>query len=132
MQHVLHKAVAHNADVVKLDPTEQGIRATLNFGHTIGHAIEALVSPHMLHGECVAIGSVAEADLACRMGHCAASCVDEIRSCLEKYGLPVKCPKGLTVAAIMEKMAVDKKNEGKTIRCTIIKGIGTSFDEPLS
>jgi pentafunctional AROM polypeptide len=131
MQEVLHKSVAHKADVVAQDPTEQGIRSTLNFGHTIGHAIEALLSPSKLHGECVSIGSVAEADLACRMGHCSATCVDEIRSCLEKFGLPVKCPQGLTVAGVMDKMAVDKKNLGKTIRCTIIKSVGSSFDNPL-
>eukprot|EP00434_Breviolum_minutum_P032740 symbB.v1.2.028953.t1/scaffold3121.1/size63108/1 len=56
LQEVLHKAVKHKADIVAIDEKETGLRATLNYGHTIGHAIEALVSPQMLHGECVSIG----------------------------------------------------------------------------
>lgn len=51
------------------DPTEQGIRCILNFGHTIGHAIEALLAPKMLHGECVAIGMVVEGQIANKMRH---------------------------------------------------------------
>ncbi|CAJ1327381.1 unnamed protein product [Effrenium voratum] len=131
MQEVLHKAVAHKADIVAIDEKETGLRATLNYGHTIGHAIEALVSPKLLHGECVAIGCVAEAELACRMGHLKAEAIPEIRSCFQAYGLPVVPPAGLTLEKVMEKMAVDKKNQGKTIRCTIITSVGTSIEHPL-
>lgn len=131
MPEVLYRSVKHKADICAIDPHEKGLRATLNFGHTIGHAVEAIKSPELLHGECVSIGCVAEARLACRMGHCAKEAVDTIRACFVAYGLPVKAPCGLTVAALMEKMAVDKKNMGKTIRCTIIKGVGESFEEPL-
>jgi len=51
------------------DAREDGIRCILNYGHTIGHAIEALMAPKMLHGECVAIGMVVEAQIANKMGH---------------------------------------------------------------
>merc|ERR1711862_389898 len=89
------------------------------------------VSPKLLHGECVAIGCVAEAHLAYRMGYLAKESVDKIRSCFESYGLPVGAPAGLSLKAIMAKMAVDKKNVGKTIRCTIITDIGRSIDNPV-
>merc|ERR1712150_48489 len=97
----------------------------------IGHAIEALVSPKLLHGECVSIGCVAEAELAVRLGHLAQDAVGEIRSCLESYGLPVTAPSGLKLEDLMGKMALDKKNQGKTIRCTIITGVGASIDYPI-
>merc|ERR1719436_1971155 len=113
IQEVLHKAVAHKAEIVAIDEKETGLRATLNYGHTIGHAIEALVSPKLLHGECVAIGCVAEADLACRMGRLKEEAVGQIRACFEAYGLPVSAPKGLTLSKVMEKMAVDKKKPGE-------------------
>eukprot|EP00933_Yihiella_yeosuensis_P028327 TRINITY_DN22141_c0_g1_i1.p1 TRINITY_DN22141_c0_g1~~TRINITY_DN22141_c0_g1_i1.p1 ORF type:complete len:386 (+),score=76.60 TRINITY_DN22141_c0_g1_i1:72-1229(+) len=131
LQQVLHKAIAHKAEIVKIDEKETGLRATLNFGHTIGHAIEALASPEFLHGECVSIGMVAEADLACRMGKCKKEAIEVIEKCLKSYGLPVVPPKGLTVEKLMDKMAVDKKNQGKTIRCTIITSVGTSIEHPL-
>mmetsp|Transcript_14979 Transcript_14979/g.41048 ORF Transcript_14979/g.41048 Transcript_14979/m.41048 type:complete len:391 (-) Transcript_14979:99-1271(-) len=131
LQQVLYKAVGHKAKIVEIDEKETGLRATLNYGHTIGHAIEALVSPRFLHGECVAMGCVAEADLAYRMGHLPQEAIAEVRACFQAYGLPVLPPAGLTVEKLMEKMAVDKKNQGKTIRCTIIKGVGESFECPL-
>lgn len=131
LQQVLYTAIAHKADIVAIDEKETGLRATLNYGHTIGHAIEALVSPKLLHGECVSIGCVAEAELACRLGHLPREAIAEIQACFEAYGLPVKAPAGLTVEAVMGKMALDKKNQGKSIRCTIITGVGTSIDHPL-
>eukprot|EP00931_Biecheleriopsis_adriatica_P066226 TRINITY_DN40624_c0_g1_i1.p1 TRINITY_DN40624_c0_g1~~TRINITY_DN40624_c0_g1_i1.p1 ORF type:complete len:390 (+),score=82.75 TRINITY_DN40624_c0_g1_i1:54-1223(+) len=131
LQEVLHSAVAHKARIVAIDEKETGLRATLNYGHTIGHAIEGLVSPQLLHGECVSIGCVWEAELAARLGHLPKEAVGRIKTCLASYNLPVKCPTGLSLEKIMAKMAVDKKNEGKTIRCTIITSIGTSIDHPV-
>merc|ERR1711970_1456422 len=89
MQQVLHSAIAHKAKIVEIDEKETGLRATLNYGHTIGHAIEALVSPGLLHGECVSIGMVAEAELAFRLGHLPVEAIERIRKCLVLYGLPV-------------------------------------------
>jgi len=131
--HAIYESVRHKADVVAQDEKEIGVRATLNYGHTIGHAIEALISPAMLHGECVSIGCVLEADLAHRLGHLEASCVPRIRACFEAYGLPVTMPTlpaGKGLPELMAKMAVDKKNVGGKIRCTIITGVGSSIDCP--
>lgn len=130
---VIFESVRHKADVVAQDEKETGLRATLNYGHTIGHAIEALMSPGMLHGECVSIGCVLEADLAQRLGHLEPSAVSRIRACFEAYGLPVTMPTlpdGKGLPDLMAKMAVDKKNVGGNIRCTIITGIGSSIDCP--
>lgn len=131
--NVIYESVRHKADVVAQDEKEIGVRATLNFGHTIGHAIEALKSPEMLHGECVSVGCVLEADLAARLGHLDAKAVPRIRECFESYGLPVvmpELPEGKGLPELMAKMAVDKKNAGGAIRCTIITGIGSSIDCP--
>lgn len=131
LREVLYLSIGHKAHIVALDEKETGLRATLNFGHTIGHAIEALVSPALLHGECVSIGCVAEAALAHRMGHLPHEAIGQIRACFEAYHLPVSPPPGLTVAALMEKMAVDKKTQAKTIRCTIITAVGQSIEHPV-
>lgn len=128
LQEVLYSAIGHKAHVVALDEKETGLRATLNFGHTIGHAIEAVVSPALLHGECVSIGCVAEATLAYRMGHLPHDAIGTIRACFEAYGLPVHFPPGLTVAKLMAKMAVDKKTQAHSIHCAIITGIGQSIE----
>mmetsp|Transcript_73116 Transcript_73116/g.191659 ORF Transcript_73116/g.191659 Transcript_73116/m.191659 type:complete len:389 (-) Transcript_73116:38-1204(-) len=134
MAQVIYESIRHKADVVALDEKELGLRATLNFGHTIGHAIEGLMSPQWLHGECVSVGMVLEADLACRMGHCDKACIERIRTCLLSYGLPVEMPDlpaGKGLAELMGKMAVDKKNAGGMIRCTMITGVGTSIECPV-
>lgn len=134
MAEVIYASIKHKADVVAIDEKETGLRATLNFGHTIGHAIEGLMSPNWLHGECVSVGMVLEADLAARMGKLDKACVGRIRKCLVSYGLPVDMPDlpdGKGLPELMAKMAVDKKNAGGKIRCTIITSVGTSIDCPV-
>merc|ERR1719512_603695 len=130
---VIFESVRHKAAVVAADEKETGLRATLNYGHTIGHAIEALMSPKLLHGECVSIGCVLEADLAQRLGWLKPGAVPRIRACFEAYGLPVEMPvlpDGKGLEDLMAKMAVDKKNVGGAIRCTIITDIGASMECP--
>lgn len=93
LAQVVHAAVGMKAEVVALDEKEAGVRSTLNFGHTIGHAVEGLASPSLLHGECVSIGMVAEATLARDLGELAPSSVGRITRILKAYGLPVDIPK---------------------------------------
>lgn len=87
----------------------------------------------MLHGECVAIGMVLEAELAVQMGHITAEQCTRITACIESYQLPVTIPKkyNLQLTDIMNKMKVDKKNIGNAIRCTIITGIGTCIPDAV-
>jgi len=131
IEEVIHKSVEHKACVVKIDPHERGLRAILNFGHTVGHAVEAKLSPQLLHGECVSIGSVVEADLARRLGKISEADVKRITACLLAYELPVAMPSGLLLEELMQKMAVDKKNVGNLIRCTMLTSIGTSVDDAV-
>lgn len=129
-------SVRVKAHVVLSDEKEAGLRNLLNFGHTVGHAIEALVTPQALHGECVAIGMVLEAELSRHWGVLAAAAVARLAKCLAAYGLPVLVGDArfvlrigakklqLRVALLLAKMAVDKKNDGATIRLVILGAIG--------
>ena len=129
---VIYDAVRGKAEVVAADEKEAGLRSTLNWGHTVGHAIEALKSPALMHGECVAIGCVVESELALRMGHETLSRekIARVTACFASYGLPVHMPRDLELADLMRKMAMDKKNQGNSIRCTIVTDIGVSITNP--
>jgi 3-dehydroquinate synthase len=132
IDQVIYDSIRGKAEVVAADEREAGLRGTLNWGHTIGHAIEALKSPAMMHGECVAIGCVAEAELSLRMGNESLSRakIDRITRCFASYGLPIHVPRGLAMDLLMRKMSLDKKNQGNSIRCTIVTDIGVSMTNP--
>lgn len=133
IQEVVYQAILGKAEVVAQDEREQGLRGTLNWGHTIGHAIEAIKSPALFHGECVSIGCIAEAELALELGYepLNGRTIERIRACFASYGLPTEFPKtGLDVPTLMLKMGVDKKNIGNTIRVTVVKDIGVSLTNP--
>ena len=131
IEQVIYESILNKAQVVLADEREAGLRSTLNWGHTIGHAIEALMSPAMMHGECVSVGCVVEAELSRRMGNdtLTREKIDRIAACFQAYGLPVHAPK-LCIETLEKKMALDKKNQGNTIRCTIVTDIGTSMTNP--
>jgi hypothetical protein len=134
IEQVIYDSIRGKAEVVALDEKEGGLRSTLNWGHTIGHAVEALKSPEMMHGECVSVGCVAEAEVAMRLGRpdqqLDASKIARITACFASYGLPVHVPRGLPIEMLMKKMALDKKNRGTTIRCTVVTDIGISLEQP--
>jgi len=111
------------AGVVSADEKEGGLRNLLNFGHSIGHAYEALLTPQVLHGEAVAIGMVKEAELARHVGVLKPGAVARLIKCISSYSLPTSVEdkriqkltagKSCPVDTLLEKMAVDKKNDGK-------------------
>lgn len=106
---VVRRAISLKAQVVARDETERGERALLNFGHTVGHALEAhgRYTKH-LHGEAVAIGMVSELALAAKRGVCSADLVAFTRDLLERLGLPVEVPRA-ELAASSSYVEVDKK-----------------------
>jgi len=112
----LHTGCRVKSIVVSKDERENDLRAILNLGHTIGHALEAVAGyGELLHGEAISIGMVGAARLARRLGH-----PEEIyirtKQLLKKYGLPVSLPAHYDIDAIMEAMAHDKKfKEGKMV-----------------
>jgi len=107
---LLTSSVEVKCDVVTKDEREGGLRAILNFGHTIGHGIEAQLAPRWLHGECVAVGMVKEAEAARALGHCDSSVVGRLQRVCKSYGLPVRVPPEIDCEACMKSMGNDKKN----------------------
>jgi 3-dehydroquinate synthase len=123
----LTDAIQVKRDVVQADPFEQGIRATLNLGHTFGHAIEQVSQYQLRHGECVAIGLVAAAHLSAQLGHCTADWQPRIEAVLTKLGLPIRIPAYLDTEEIYAMMFSDKKKEAGKLRFILLRGVGDAF-----
>jgi shikimate kinase/3-dehydroquinate synthase len=109
--------------VVEQDPFEQGRRAVLNLGHTVGHGLEHLSGYSLRHGEAVSIGMVAAARIAAALGRAGADLAARIESALDAWGLPVRCPP-YEVGAIWEAMTHDKKRRGRALRWILPHAIG--------
>jgi 3-dehydroquinate synthase len=112
MLDLVARSVEIKADVVSRDERENGIRKILNFGHTIGHAVELVSEFSLLHGEAVAIGMVYEARIAERVGVADAGTAAEVQRVVRLTGLPDVCPDGLSVDAIVAATRGDKKARG--------------------
>ncbi|KIW08604.1 3-phosphoshikimate 1-carboxyvinyltransferase [Verruconis gallopava] len=142
IKRIVLGSVRVKAAIVSADEREGGLRNLLNFGHSIGHAIEAILTPQMLHGECVAIGMVLEAELARYLGHLKPEALARLSKCISAYGLPVslqdKNVKKLTrnkhcpVDELISIMAVDKKNAGKQKKIVLLSAIGKTVEEKAS
>src|SRR6185295_13351883 len=125
MTHIVRTSCMLKALVVGEDETERGYRAILNFGHTIGHAIESLTEyKQYLHGEAVAMGMVAAARISARLGYCADADVQRILRVLERYALPTEIPDDLRGTPLALAMRTDKKARGGAINFVCIEGIG--------
>jgi len=121
---VIARSARLKALVVSADPTEQGLRAILNYGHTIGHAIEAATSfGDYLHGEAVAIGMAGAARIAARMGLLDESVAARQSEVLRAFGLAQRAP-GVDPAAILAAMKMDKKVVGGRSRFVLLEGVG--------
>ena len=110
-------------NVVEIDPTEKGIRAYLNFGHTLGHAIEKLCNLTLGHGQCVGLGMVCASYLSMKLGNITQAEYEDIIECLKLYNMPVSIS-DLSADDILEASKSDKKMTGKKIKFTILKAIG--------
>jgi 3-dehydroquinate synthase len=114
--------------VVEEDESESGVRKILNFGHTVGHAVESLSYQHspLLHGEAVAIGMVAEARLALGRGAITRDEYDDLKARLARCGLPTRIPFALPdLAALTALIGADKKNHGGRVRWSLLSSIGS-------
>ena len=128
---IIHRSCAIKAEIVTRDEFEHGDRALLNFGHTFGHALEALtgMDDTLKHGEAVAIGTIMALDLSVRLGLCPEA--DRVRV-LQHYravGLPTAVDPAwkITTAGMLDSMRKDKKNAGDRIGLILSRGIGSSF-----
>ena len=132
----------HKANVVSADEREGGLRNLLNWGHSIGHAIEAILTPQILHGECVAIGMVKEAELARHLGLLKGVAVARIVKCIAAYGLPttvkdarirkLTAGKHCSVDQVLFNMALDKKNDGPKKKIVLLSAIGRPYEPKAS
>jgi 3-dehydroquinate synthase len=124
MSHAVLRSCEIKSAVVSADEREGGIRATLNFGHTFGHAIEAGMGyGAWLHGEAVGCGMVLGADLSCRLNYISKAEVERLTKIIQSMNLPIIPPKFGTERYI-ELMQVDKKTEGGQIRYVVLEKIG--------
>ena len=142
LKRIVLGSVGVKAEVVSKDEREGGLRNLLNFGHSIGHAIEGILTPEILHGECVAIGMVVEAELSRYLGHLDGTAVARLRDCLVSYGLPVSLRDSVvqersnyrhcSVDHLMVVMGADKKNDGRKKRVTLLQEIGQTYEREAS
>ncbi len=117
-------SMAIKASVVMNDEREQGRRAVLNFGHTVGHAVEAASGYELLHGEGVAIGMAIEAQLGANLGVTDADTQPRLCSTLELFGLPRSLPSDVPVETLLDLMRHDKKARDHGLRFTLLKRLG--------
>lgn len=127
LPEMIYRALMIKKSVVELDPRETGLRRVLNFGHTIGHAVESFNAGRLLHGECVALGMIPMSGESAAM---------RIRAVLKKYGLPTEI--GQTADELMPFLKHDKKTGADGISAVVVDEIGKfrlcrmSADEILS
>lgn len=139
---VIRGSVGVKAHIVNIDERELGLRNLVNFGHSIGHAIEAILTPDMLHGECVSIGMILEAELSRRLCGFAQVNLGRLTKALKAYNLPVSLTdprvtsldraRYLTTESVLEVMRMDKKNVGNTKRIVLLRDIGQCHEEKAS
>ena len=126
MEHAVLRSCEIKSNVVAQDEKEGGIRATLNFGHTFGHAIEAGMGyGEWLHGEAVGCGMVMAADLSVRVGQLTTDEAERLKKLVAALKLPTVPPR-LGLERYMDLMSVDKKAEGGEVRYILLNGIGRS------
>lgn len=122
--HIIKRSCAIKASVVESDEREGGIRAILNFGHTFGHAVEAVTKyKEYKHGEAVAIGMVYASELSHKLGLCKKDVVERLRNIIKKAGLPTTRP-DFPSSNFLKAMEIDKKVLGGELRFVLVEKIG--------
>ncbi len=124
MTAAVAQAMAVKIRIIEADPYEGGRRAALNLGHTIGHGVEAASRFRLRHGEAVAIGMVAEARLAARLGLAEPALAETLAAALRTWGLPTRIPPDLTPEAIWQAMRHDKKKAAGRLRFALPTAVG--------
>jgi 3-dehydroquinate synthase len=124
MTELIGRAMAVKINVIEKDPFERNIRASLNLGHTIGHAVETAFGYKLLHGEAVAIGLVAETSLAESLDIAEKGLTKILALTLTDFGLPVQIPDEIPRGAIIRALQVDKKKANGVVRFTLPIRIG--------
>ncbi|MGB5593602.1 MAG: 3-dehydroquinate synthase [Crocosphaera sp.] len=125
LQEIIRKSCQAKVDVVSKDEKEAGIRAILNYGHTIGHAIESLTGYSQInHGEAVGIGMVAAGRIAVKLGMWREEISKRQEKLIQKTALPITIPKTLASTDILESLQLDKKVKAGKVRFILPRDIG--------
>jgi 3-dehydroquinate synthase len=141
LRYVVEKSCRYKINVVKQDPLEKtGLRKILNYGHTVGHALEAVMDFKLRHGEGVSIGMVAAMQIAIDLGFADAPCADKQSNLLKRTGLPTELPNGVNIDELISRIRLDKKGAfrfvlpstiGK-VKCDYTADGKTIYDHKLS
>lgn len=126
LEYMIGQSCQIKKEYVEKDPYDKGDRAILNFGHTIGHAIEKAMDFRLLHGECVALGSVATAFISWKKGYIQMEDYYEIRDMFVPFNLPISIDE-IEAEAILENIKYDKKHSGNTLSFISLKKVGKAF-----
>ena len=126
VEHLVKRSCEIKADVVSKDERETGLRAILNYGHTVGHAIETVTGySEYLHGEAVAIGMCLEAEISSLLGIMDRREVERIRSLVTSYGLPCRMPSEIDAGGLTAAMLHDKKTVAGRLKFILPERIGS-------
>lgn len=129
LMEMVYQSCLIKKEVVEKDPKEMGERALLNFGHTIGHAVEKLSDFQLAHGQCVGIGMAAAAYLSCQYGKLSKSEQQSLKNMLHLFEIPEKAMPGLSAADVLAATKLDKKMEGNKIKFILLDSIGHAYIE---
>jgi len=127
MEHIVNVSAKIKIEIVESDVLEKGDRKLLNFGHTLGHAIEKLTG--MLHGEAVSIGMVMAANISVNLGYLSENESERLEKILVALGLPVRTD--VSTEDIFQSLLKDKKRAGEKIHFILLKGLGEAFVKEL-
>lgn len=126
---IIYRSCMIKKNIVEQDEKEAHLRQCLNFGHTIGHAIEQQEKYALSHGEAVAIGMLVEAYLSCQYGFLSQTHFDTLEKMLVTYELPLKTRAFENKKALLDALVLDKKSQQGEIRCVLLHGIGQIHHE---
>lgn len=131
--HIIHRCIEIKKHVVEKDERESNFRRVLNFGHTIGHALEAYLRYKLPHGRAVAIGMAVEAELSRKYGLLDKKDLERLKGLISLYHLPSSIPRGIDIARLLTLTSLDKKSYRNNVRYTLLEAIGKArWDVTLS
>jgi 3-dehydroquinate synthase len=132
LEAVVARSLEHKAAVVSADEREDGLRKILNFGHTVGHAIEASAGyGSYLHGEAIAIGIVAALQLSVNYAGLSADEASRIKRLLERASLPTEMPPRWNSTEFVQALRLDKKRRGDSVEFVLLDRLGHAFTQKL-
>ncbi|ABC77696.1 3-dehydroquinate synthase [Syntrophus aciditrophicus] len=127
LKKVIEQSCRIKKGVVEIDEQESGFRRILNYGHTIGHALEASSNFTLAHGKAVALGMIAASGISVQSGYLSLEERDRIENMIRDLGLPVRIPESFPQSNVLERLQMDKKKEGSELPFVLLKKIGIPF-----